>query len=412
MITYDAFTLDNGLEVFVHQDFRAPVATMNLIYNVGSRNEHPDKTGFAHLFEHLMFGGSANISSYDEPLQRAGGENNAFTSKDITNYYINLPASNLETAFWLESDRMLSLSFDPKVLEVQRSVVIEEFKQRYLNQPYGDVWLHLSPLVYQVHPYNWPTIGKKIEHIEEATMDDVRRFFYAHYLPNNAKLVVAGAVQTDEVKRLAEKWFGPIPAGKVESNSWSLEPEQVSARRQTIEADVPMDAIYRAYPMARKGAKGYFEADLLADVLGRGKSSRAYEKLVNDTKLFNNIQAYTTQTFDEGLLVIDGKLNKGVSAAAAEAALDEVIYSLSENGPDEGETEKVRNQAETVLEFGLAPVLSRALGIAMGAVQGDPERINKDAIEIRGVSQEGLSHEAKKVLRPEKANTLVYLAKK
>src|SRR4028118_1817702 len=207
MIKYQHFVLDNGLQVYVHEDHATPIAALNILYNVGSRDEDENKTGFAHLFEHLMFGGSKHVPVFDEPLQRVGGENNAFTSPDITNYYVTLPAVNLETAFWLESDRMMSLSFDPRVLEVQRKVVVEEFKQRYLNQPYGDVWLRLRPLTYQVHPYRWATIGKEISHIEDATLDDVRAFFYKYYLPNNAILVVAGPVQVDDIRRLAQKWF-------------------------------------------------------------------------------------------------------------------------------------------------------------------------------------------------------------
>ena len=191
MIPYSSFTLDNGLQVFVHEDHSVQIAVMNILYDVGSRDEQPDKTGFAHLFEHLMFGGSVNIPNYDEPLQLVGGENNAFTNTDITNYYLTVPAANIETGFWLESDRMLSLSFDPHVLDVQRKVVIEEFKQRYLNQPYGDVWLKLRPLVYTTHPYQWATIGKEISHIENATLHDVKDFFFTHYVPSNAILVVA-----------------------------------------------------------------------------------------------------------------------------------------------------------------------------------------------------------------------------
>src|ERR1051325_1308835 len=230
MISYSSFKLDIGLRVFVHEDRSVQIAVMNILYDVGSRDESPEKTGFAHLFEHLMFGGSINIPNYDEPLQKVGGENNAFTNTDITNYYLTLPSTNLETGFWLESDRMMSLSFDPRVLEVQQKVVIEEFKQRYLNQPYGDVWLKLRPLAYKVHPYRWATIGKDISHIEKATMDDVREFFYKYYLPNNAIMVVAGNVTVDQVKALSEKWFGPIPAGKPELRNLPLEPKQKSKR--------------------------------------------------------------------------------------------------------------------------------------------------------------------------------------
>src|ERR1700760_3510372 len=230
MVKFNRFTLDNGLRVLVHEDSTTPMAVVNILYDVGSRDENPEQTGFAHLFEHLIFGGSFNIPSYDEPLQRVGGENNAFTSNDITNYYITLPSANIETAFWLESDRMLSLAFSEKSLEVQRKVVIEEFKQRYLNQPYGDVWLKIRPLAYHVHPYQWATIGKEISHIENATMEDVKEFFFSHYVPNNAIMVVAGNVTTDQVKQLSEKWFGPIPSGKKLERNLKVEPVQRQKR--------------------------------------------------------------------------------------------------------------------------------------------------------------------------------------
>src|SRR5690606_24365041 len=257
MIDYQYFPLSNGLKVYVHEDASTPLAAVNIAYNIGSRDEDENKTGFAHLFEHLMFGGSKHIRSYDEPLQAVGGENNAFTSPDLTNYYVTLPAENIETAFWLESDRMLSLSFDPKVLEVQRKVVVEEFKQRYLNQPYGDAWLHLRPLAYQVHPYKWATIGKEISHIENATMDDVKEFFYKFYIPNNAVMVVAGNVKAEEIQTLTERWFGPIPAGNPYRRNLPVEPIQNEARFKEVSADVPLDTIYKVYHMPSSYTKAY-----------------------------------------------------------------------------------------------------------------------------------------------------------
>src|ERR1044071_3521328 len=292
MIAFKEFELENGLRVIVHEDRTVQIAVMNILYDVGSRDEQPHKTGFAHLFEHLMFGGSKNIPSYDEPLQLVGGENNAFTNTDITNYYLTVPASNLETGFWLESDRMLSLSFDPKVLEVQRKVVIEEFKQRYLNQPYGDVWLKLRPLAYQSHPYQWATIGKEIAHIEEATMDDVKDFFFAHYLPNNAVLVVAGNVTVDQIKQLSKKWFEPIPAGKKLERKLPLEPKQKGKRILNVEAKVPANALYKAYHMPGRFHADYYATDLLSDILSRGQSSRLYQKLVKEKEIFTSISSF------------------------------------------------------------------------------------------------------------------------
>ena len=289
MINFDKFTLSNGLKVIVHCDTSTQLVSMNILYNVGARVEEPDKTGFAHLFEHLMFGGSINIPSYDEPLQRAGGDNNAFTSNDMTDYYLTLPANNLETGFWLESDRMLNLAFSPKSLDVQRSVVIEEFKQRYLNQPFGDVWLLLRPLAYKVHPYSWSTIGKEIAHIENATLDDVKAFFKQYYCPDNAILVVAGNVTTEEVKRLCAKWFEPIPKGNTVHKILPQEPIQEEARVLDVTRNVPCDAIYKAYHCCARLDKEFYATEMITDILSRGHSSRLYISLVKEQKLFSQV---------------------------------------------------------------------------------------------------------------------------
>jgi predicted Zn-dependent peptidase len=247
MILFEKFTLDNGLRVLVHEDKSTPMAVVNVLYDVGARDEDPAKTGFAHLFEHLMFGGSVHIPVYDEPLQVAGGENNAYTTNDLTNYYCQLPAENIETAFWLESDRMISLAFSKKSLEVQRKVVCEEFKEHYINKPYGDVWHKLRELVYTRHPYRWMTIGKELKHIEDATLEDVKAFFNKHYNPSNAILVVAGNVELANVKLLTEKWFGPIPAGKKYERNLPVEPPQNAPRFLEVKADVPLDALYKCW---------------------------------------------------------------------------------------------------------------------------------------------------------------------
>lgn len=411
MIHYDHFTLDNGLEVYVHEDHTTALAAFNVLYNVGSRDEDEEKTGFAHLFEHLMFGGSQHIPAYDEPLQKVGGENNAFTSPDITNYYITLPAVNIETAFWLESDRMMSLSFDPKVLEVQRKVVIEEFKQRYLNQPYGDVWLKLRPLAYQVHPYRWATIGKEISHIENATMEDVKQFFFKYYLPNNATLVVAGDVTLPQVKALAEKWFGPIAAGKKYQRKLPQEPPQTAARFMETEAKVPLNALYKTYHVPGRFDQGYYTADLLCDVLGRGKSARLYQKLLKERSLFANINAYNTSSDDPGLLVIQGNLNAGVTLETADAAVEEVLNELFETPLAELELSKVKNQAESTLVFSEVELLNRAMNLAFAANAGNAEWVNQEAKKIQGVTTEGVQKMAQKVLRKENSSTLYYRTK-
>jgi zinc protease len=408
MIQYEHFTLDNGLNVYVHEDHTSPMAAFNLCYNVGSRDEREDKTGFAHLFEHLMFGGSKNIPSFDEPIQKVGGENNAFTSPDITNYYITLPAANIETAFWIESDRMLSLSFDPKVLEVQRNVVIEEFKQRYLNQPYGDVWLKLRPLAYEKHPYKWATIGKDISHIENATMEDVQSFFYEHYLPNNATLVVGGKVTLEQIKQLSNKWFGSIPAGKLNQRNLPKEDKQLFPRFLETTEKVPLDAIYKTYHMQGKHQEGFFAADLMSDVLGRGKSARMYQKLVKEQKLFNSISAYITSSLDPGLFVVSGTLNKGVLLDEANEAIETVLDELKSNVLEESELEKVKNQAFSTHAFGEVELLNRVMNLAFAANAGNAEWCNEDLEKLSEVTVEDVFDESKTILNKNNCSTLLY----
>lgn len=410
MINFSSFTLDNGLRVLVHEDPTVEIAVMNILYLVGSRDEQPDKTGFAHLFEHLMFGGSKNIPSYDEPLQLVGGENNAFTNTDITNYYLTLPASNLETGFWLESDRMMSLSFDPEVLKVQRQVVVEEFRQHYLNQPYGDVWLKLRPLAYTAHPYQWATIGKEVSHIENASLDDVRDFFYRFYLPSNAILVVAGKVTEGQVKSLAQKWFGGIPGGQSPVRKMPTEPKQTAKRSLTVKAKVPANALYKAYHMPGRFHDDFYAADLLTDVLGRGESSRLYQKLVKETETFTSISSYGMGSIDPGLLVVSGRLQKGVSLTEAEKAVDEVLSSVTTQLISEEELNKVKNQSEASLEFGEVEVMNRAMNLAFATLSGDPNQVNQEAAAIQSVTRQDINRMAKEILREENANVMYYEA--
>ncbi|WP_420385333.1 M16 family metallopeptidase [Roseivirga sp.] len=412
MISYERFTLSNGLKVIVHEDHSAPIAAVNLLYQVGARDENEEKTGFAHLFEHLMFGGSRHVPEYDEPLQKVGGDNNAFTSNDITNYYITLPSANLETAFWLESDRMLSLSFDPKVLEVQRSVVIEEFKQRYLNQPYGDAWLKLRPLAYQKHPYRWATIGKDISHIEKATMEDVKDFFFRYYLPNNAILVVAGDVTLESVKTLAEKWFGPIPAGLPVERDLTVEPEQKEYRLLEMEENVPVDALYMVFHMPSRIDEAYHTTDLLSDILGRGKSSRLYNELLEKQRIFNSISAHVTGSLDPGLFVIEGKLNSGRSIEEGEEAIWKLIENFKSEELAESEIEKVKNKAESTLVFSEMELLNRAMGLAYAEMMGNASLVNEEVDKIRRVTAADISDQAKKILRKENASVLRYKSKR
>lgn len=410
MISYSSFILENGLRVFVHEDRSVQIAVMNILYDVGSRDEDPGKTGFAHLFEHLMFGGSVNIPNYDEPLQLVGGENNAFTNTDITNYYLTLPSANLETGFWLESDRMLSLSFDPKVLEVQRKVVIEELKQRYLNQPYGDVWLKLRPLAYTTHPYQWATIGKEISHIENATMDDVKRFFFKHYLPGKAILVVAGNTTVDQVKKLCDKWFAPIPAGEITARHLPQEPKQRSKRTLTVEAKVPANAIYKSYHMPGRFDKDFYAADLFSDVISRGHSSRLYQQLVDEKELFTSISSFPSSTIDPGMLVVSGRLKAGVTFEQAESEVDRVIGEVVKTGPTRDELEKVKNQAEATLEFGEVEVMSRATNLAFAALSGDPTLVNREAEMLRDVTHDDIVRVASGIIQESNASVLYYKA--
>ncbi len=412
MIAFNTFTLENGLKVIVHEDPTVEIAAINILYDVGSRDELSDKTGFAHLFEHLMFGGSVNIPSYDEPLQKVGGENNAFTNTDITNYYLTLSADNIETGFWLESDRMLSLSFDPKVLDVQRKVVIEEFKQRYLNQPYGDVWLKLRPLAYHIHPYQWATIGKEISHIEKATMTDVKDFFFTHYLPSNAILVVAGKVKTEQVRKLAEKWFGPIPAGKKKIRSLPIEPIQTEKRSLEIKSDVPASALYKAYHMPGRFDADFYASDLVSDVLGRGDSSRLYQRLVKDKPVFNSLSAFTMGTIDPGLMVISGRVKEGVDLKDAERDLDEVVYGFLDEGVSELELEKVKNQALSTIEFGEVEVLNRAMSLAFSALSGDIGLVNTERELINKVTMNDINRMSKELLKEENSSVVYYYANK
>jgi zinc protease len=412
MIGFSEFSLPNGLRVIVHEDPTVQVAVLNILYDVGSRDEHPDKTGFAHLFEHLMFGGSRNIPSYDEPLQLVGGENNAFTSTDITNYYLSVPASNIETGFWLESDRMLGLSFDPEVLEVQRKVVIEEFKQRYLNQPYGDVWLKLRPLAYQTHPYQWATIGKEISHIEHATLADVKEFFFKHYIPNNAVLVVAGHVTVSQVRELAEKWFGPIPQGAPLPRRLPVEPKQTARRILHTEARVPANALYKTWHMPGRFHEDYYAVDLLSDVLSRGHSSRLHQQLVKEKELFTSISSFVTGTIDPGMLIVSGRLKEGVSLEHAEQEVDRVLAEVMQKPIPSDELEKVKNQAEANLVFGEVDVLNRAMNLAFAKLSGDVGLVNREADHIRSVTASDLHRLANELLSPEKASVLYYHSSK
>lgn len=410
MIVFEKFTLDNGLTVIVHPDNSTPMAVVNIMYNVGARDENPEKTGFAHLFEHLMFGGSINIPEYDEPLQMAGGENNAYTTNDLTNYYLQLPVQNLETAFWLESDRMLSLAFGEKSLDVQRKVVCEEFKENYINKPYGDVWHKMRSLAYTTHPYRWMTIGKELKHVEDATLQDVKDFFFKHYTPINAILAVAGPVKTEEVKALAEKWFGPIPAGEKYVRNLAQEPRQTEDRVLEVTAEVPLDAFYKVWHMPARMDEGYYKADLITEIMGSGGSSRLFQSLVKEQQLFSNIECYHYGSVEQGLLAIDGKLVKGISMDKAEAAVNAEIEKLLIAGVTEAELQKAKNKTESVVSFEDMSLMNRANNLAFYELLGDPNMMNTELQKYHDVTSEGLMAEAREIFRKGNSNTLRYFA--
>ncbi|WP_300813797.1 pitrilysin family protein [uncultured Bacteroides sp.] len=401
-------TLNNGLRVVHCEDKDTQMVALDIVYDVGARDEHPEHTGFAHLFEHLMFGGSVNIPDYDGPLQQAGGENNAWTNNDITNYYLTIPKSNVETGFWLESDRMLALDFSEHSLDVQRGVVMEEFKQRCLNQPYGDVSHLLRPLAYKVHPYRWPTIGKELAHIERATLQEVEDFFYRFYAPNNAVLAVTGNISWEETLRLTLKWFGPIPRRDVPVRRLPQEPVQTEERRLTVERNVPLDALFMAFHTCRRDEPDYYAFDILSDILSNGSSSRLNLRLVKERKIFSSIDAYISGTRDAGLLHVSGKPAAGISLEQAEEAVRRELEDLMRNSVGTQELEKVKNKFESTQIFGNINYLNVATNLAWFELTGQAEDIDREVERYRSVSPEHLRDVAARAFRPENGVVLHY----
>ncbi|WP_308777860.1 pitrilysin family protein [uncultured Bacteroides sp.] len=408
MIHVNHHTLSNGLRIVHNENNSTQMVALNILYDVGARDEDPEHTGFAHLFEHLMFGGSVNIPDYDTPAQNAGGENNAWTNNDITNYYITLPYQNVETGFWLESDRMLSLSFSPQSLEVQRQVVIEEFKQRNLNQPYGDASHLLREMAYQNHPYRWPTIGKEISHIANATMEEVKSFFYRFYAPNNAILSVSGHISFEETVRLAEKWFGPIPKRNIPKRELPQEPRQTAIRRLTVERKVPVDTLYMAFHMCNRHDKNYYTFDLITDILSNGRSSRLVQNLTQKKKLFTSIDSYISGSLDEGLLQITGKPAPGISLEKAEEAIWQELEVLKTQPVSDNELEKVKNRYESEQIFNNINYLNVATNLAYFELLGNAEAINTEVDRYRSVTQEQIQDIARQTFIQDNCNILYY----
>lgn len=410
MIQVNRYTLANGLRIVHNEDDSTQMVALNLLYDVGARDEDPSHTGFAHLFEHLMFGGSLHIPDYDTPVQNAGGENNAWTNNDITNYYITLPHQNVETGFWLESDRMLSLDFSPKSLEVQRQVVIEEFKQRNLNQPYGDASHLLRELAYESHPYRWPTIGKEIAHIAQATLEEVKDFFFRFYAPNNAILAVTGHISFEETVRLAEKWFGPIPVRNISPRQLPAEKPQTAVRRKTVERKVPVDAIYMAFHMSNRMHPDYYVYDMITDILSNGRSSRFIQSLVQEQKLFTSIDAYISGSLDEGLLHVTGKPVEGISLEQAEEAIWKELEKMKTVPVSEQELEKVKNRYESEQIFNNINYLNVATNLAFFELTGKAEDINEEVGKYRAVTAEQIQATSARCFVPENCSILYYKA--
>ena len=409
MIDFKRFTLDNGMRLLVHEDQSTPLVAVNLLYQVGSRDEKADKTGFAHLFEHLMFGGSAHVPDFDTPLQNAGGDSNAFTNSDITNYYDVIPSENLETVLWLESDRMQSLRINEKTLKVQKQVVIEEFKESHTNIPYGDAWHLLLDMCYRIHPYNWPTIGKRIEHISEASLEDVKAFFKKYYRPNNTILTLAGNISPEKAFSLVNKWFGDIPGGEPIIRDIPLEPAQAEVQKLIVKRDVPSDAIYMAFPMADRFHPDYYAADLISDILANGPSCRLHQHLIKNQKIFSHVDAYVTGTIDPGLFMLEGKLNESHNVEEGEKALLKELELIRKGEFADAELVKVKNKMESSIIFSETNILSIAMNMAFFEYLGDPDWINVETEFYNKVTRDDIIRVANDLFLEHRKNVLVYL---
>lgn len=410
MISFQKTVLRNGLRVIVHTDKTTPFVAINVCYNVGAKHEDPDRTGFAHLFEHLTFGGTKNIPDFDLQVQLAGGNNNAYTTNDLTNYYITVPSANIETALWIESDRMLGPHFTKKGLDVQRRVVIEEFQQRSLNVPYGDIWHLLRDLAYKVHPYRWPTIGLTPQHIEKATLEEVKTFFYNHYAPNNAILVVSGNIESDKAFRLVEKWFESIPKRQLKNPTIEPEPKQLYNRELTVKRDVPVDTFHIAWHMCSRTDPDFYVADLLSDILSGGNSSRIEEKLIRETRLLSEGDVFLSGENDAGLFVATGKPSETSTLEMAKAAMLEEVMMTAEELIKPEELEKVINKVEADLLYNEIGYLEKATQLAAYELMGGADLINQQSDFYRAVTPDKIRSFAQKIFHEGNKNTLNYLS--
>lgn len=407
-------TLANGLRIVHHEDTTTQMVAVNLLYNVGARNEDAEHTGYAHLLEHLMFEGSVNIPNYDIHVQLAGGENNAWTNNDLTNYYITIPKSNVETAFWLESDRMLGLALTEQSVKVQKEVVIEEFKQQHLNRPYGDVQHLIRALAYKVHPYRWPTIGITPQHIEQATRDSIMQFYQRYYTPGNAILSVVGNISFDEVVQMAEKWFGTIENKAMPSSTCRyihtplMEPEQKRMRRKTVYRHVPSDMLIMAFHMSDRYQQEYHVCDLITDILSAGQSSRLIQRLINTRKLFTSLDAYIQGSLDAGLLYIMGRLSDGVTFEEAEQAVWHELDTLKRVAVPDEELNKVRNRSESERTFNNISYLNRAINLAQLELIGQDPTLDDELTRYCSVTAEDIKHTSRKIFTKKNCSVLYY----
>ena len=412
MIPYKRKTLDNGLTVVVNRDRSSKLAAVNLLYRVGARNEPPARTGFAHLFEHLMFRGTREVPSFDLPVQMASGDNNAFTNNDYTDFYITLPKDNIETALWLESDRMQGLELTPEKLATEKRVVIEEYRQRYLNQPYGDQMMLLRALSFRVHPYRWATIGLSPDHIADATMEEVQAFYRAYYHPSNAILSISADLDEERMLELAERWFAPLADRPHPAAAIPQEPPQEAPRREEVERDVPATTVSVAYHMGGRTSAEFFVGDLVSDLLSGGDSSRLYQRLVKGRRLLSSVNAYVTGDVDPGLFVFTGQLLPDTTPTQVEEAFREEIGALVRDAATEYELEKVRNKFEANTLFGELNVMNKAMNLGFYEMLGDLPLINGEVARYRAVTNDAIRDFCRRVLRPENSNTLIYKAKK
>lgn len=411
MISFERFTLPNGLKVLFHQDTTTPIAAINVLYKVGARDEDPEKTGLAHLFEHLMFGGSKHIKNFDKALQEAGGSCNAFTNNDYTNYYITIPKENIETALWLESDRMKNLILNQKRLDIQKKVVIEEFKQNYLNRPYGDYWLILRPLAYKVHPYSWAAIGKSIDHIQNMKPDDVSGFYKSFYTPQNSILSISGNFKLSRIKSLCEKWFSDINSNSSIERFYLKEPKQSSENSLIIEREVPFNSLFKAFHMCNRKHEDYHTTDLISDILSNGDSSRLYQKLFKEKSIFTSIDAFITGSYDNGLFVVSGKLNKGISYEHAENELGELIDNIKTSQITERELQKVKNKAESKCIFSETDILNKSVNLAYYEFLGDADLVNQEICKYNSVKTDSILKVSNTIFKEENTTTLYYKSK-